>query len=687
MSRWRPALPEPHAGWPTPEARAIVHWLREAGARTGRRRIARVALVASLAALVVASLARVAGVPFVPALALVALTVLVPVIVEAWRIARTTTLVDVARDLEQQHSGFDNLLVTAAELAAMPAPRTGLATVVAQAASARLQRVDIHAIDDGRRLLAVCVVLLAAAVFVAHGPAGVSPEFEGQGDPAGATAGDAGLDELRVRVTPPDYLGQASASLVNPARLELPAGSRVAIEIESSAAHLDVAVPGAAPTPIPDGAPFRTVVLTASASTVWTLRALDADGAVLEERLLPVAVVDDRLPSVRIAAPARDQAFPDATGRVAIGIEAVDDHGLGRLVLRYTRVTGSGETFMFTEGEMPVRVERRSSRDWRGAVEIDLGTLGLEVGDTLVYRAAARDRRPGAVDALSDSFLIEIGGIAGAASGGFTLPEDEHRHAISQQMVIVKTESLHAARAKMPPEDVLEESHHLAAEQRMVRAEFVFMTGGHVHDEVEEAEASHEIAEGRFENEAMIEMLSATSHMSRAERLLIDGNTGEALVAERLALKALQAAFDRRRYFLRTTPERSRIDLDRRLSGSLDDARPWVREAAGTGAPEGLAALEEALRLVERAAAAPDLPLAEVARALAAIDAAAPDVQDSVARLGAASDPSARRDALAHAAALLRVRAARWLAPASESPVETDAARGHLRGRPRGGPR
>lgn len=644
--------------------------------------------MAAVAAVVVAGLARVAVLPLLPSLTLVALSALAPVLFAAWRVARTTTTVGVARDLERHHPGFDNLLVTAAELAAVAAPRSTLAATVARAALERLEDIDVRMVDDGRRLLPVCLLLVAVAASVALWPRAetVIPPREVAGTPA--VAGDGGLDDVRVLVTPPDYLGQASASFVNPARLEVPVGSRVEIAVASSAAHLDVAIPGTAPVPMAGSTPARSVVLAASTSTVWTLRALREDGTVVDERLLPVAVVEDRAPSVRIGAPARDQVFPDPARRVAIGIEAVDDHGLGRLVLRYTKVTGSGETFTFSEGEMPVQVERRSARDWRGAVEIDLGALGLEVGDTLVYRAAARDRRPGAVDALSDSFLIEIGGMAGAASGGFTLPEDEHRHAISQQMVIVKTESLHAARAKMAPEDVLEESHHLAAEQRMVRAEFVFMTGGHVHDEVEEAEASHEIAEGRFENEAMVEMLAATSHMSRAERLLVDGNTAEALVAERLALRALQAAFDRRRYFLRTTPERSRIDLDRRLSGSLDDARPWMREAETPAREaEGLAALEAALRLVDLASATPAMPLADVARALVTIDAAGTDVQEAVARLGAVVDDEARGEALRHAAALLRARAAIWLAPASGLPVEGDPLRGRLRGQAPGGVR
>ncbi len=643
--------------------------------------------MAAVAAVVVAGLARLVVLPLLPSLTLVVLSALAPVLFAAWWVARTTTTVGVARDVERHHPGFDNLLVTAAELGAMAAPRSKLAATVAGAALERLKDIDARMIDDGRRLLPVCLLLVACSVSVALWPRADEglPPRDVSGTP-GVAGGGQGLDNVRVVVTPPDYLGQAPASFVNPVRLEVPAGSRVEIGVASGAAHLDVVAPEAAPTPLAGTAAARTAVLTASVSTVWTLRALGDDGAVVDERLLPVAVVEDRAPTVRIAAPGRDQVFSDAAQRVAIGIEAVDDHGLGRLVLRYTRVTGSGETFTFTEGEMPVRIDRRSTRDWRGTVEIDLGALGLEMGDTLVYRAAARDRRPGAVDALSDSFLVEIGGMAGAASGGFTLPEDEHRHAISQQMVIVKTESLHAARAKMTPDAVLEESHHLAAEQRMVRAEFVFMTGGHVHDEVEEAEASHEIAEGRFENEAMVEMLAATSHMSRAERLLIDGNTAEALVAERLALKALQAAFDRRRYFLRTTPERSRIDLDRRLSGSLEDARPWVREAeAAAGEADGLAALEDALRLVDLAAATPAMPLADVARALVTIDAAAADVQEAVARIGAVEDDEARGEALRQAAALLRARAATWLAPASGLPVEGDSLRGRLRGWAAGG--
>ena len=99
----------------------------------------------------------------------------------------------------------------------------------------------------------------------------------------------------------------------------------------------------------------------------------------------------------------------------------------------------------------------------------------------------------------------------------------------------------------------------------MVRAEVVFLGGGEVEDEVEEAAHSHELAEGRLENTGRAEMLTAINFMSRAEAQLNDGRAAEALVFERQALASLERALDRRRYFLRTLPDRSRIDITRRL--------------------------------------------------------------------------------------------------------------------------
>ncbi len=213
---------------------------------------------------------------------------------------------------------------------------------------------------------------------------------------------------------------------------------------------------------------------------------------------------------------------------------------------------------------MKVRAEGPS--DWRGETQIDLDALKLVDGDTLVYRAIATDRKPGADPSMSDTFLIEIGRLAGVASTGFAVDEDRDRQGLSQQMLIIKTERLHASRNSMAAEAFQEQSRLLAVEQRMVKAEFVFMTGGEVADEIEEAEHAHELAEGRFENTAQVELLTAIREMSRAEARLNAADTAQALTYERAALRALQRAFDRRRYLLRTLPERARIDPARRLT-------------------------------------------------------------------------------------------------------------------------
>ncbi len=139
-------------------------------------------------------------------------------------------------------------------------------------------------------------------------------------------------------------------------------------------------------------------------------------------------------------------------------------------------------------------------------------------------------------------------------------------------------------------------------EQPMVRAEVVFLGGGEVQDEVEEAAHSDEVTEGRLENTGRAEMLRAINFMSRAETVLNGGQAVEALVIERQALRSLERAFDRRRYFLRTLPDRSRIDLTRRLTGNLKDARPWTRERHAAGAAPALEA-QRALMLDLAAAA------------------------------------------------------------------------------------
>src|SRR5207253_5353286 len=115
------------------------------------------------------------------------------------------------------------------------------------------------------------------------------------------------------------------------------------------------------------------------------------------------------------------------------------------------------------------------------------------------------------------------------------LPEQETRYALSQQMLIVKTDRLLQRRASTSAADVTEASLNLAAEQRMIRAQFVFMLGGEVNDEEVEAEQSVELQAGRLQNRGQSDLRAATIAMSQAEKMLTGVSLPEALAAERAA--------------------------------------------------------------------------------------------------------------------------------------------------------
>ena len=313
------------------------------------------------------------------------------------------------------------------------------------------------------------------------------------------------------------------------------------------------------------------------------------DGA---RRMMPVVVSPDALPAVRLTAPGRDLVYAGGNPRIAFDARATDDFGLRSLALRYTKVTGSGENFEFQEGEIPLAVTPPARATGRGSASRSLAELNLKDGDMLVYRAVAADARPGDGSASSDAFFIEISKLGVAAGDAFTLPEEETKYALSQQMLIVKTERLHQRRASMPPSELAEQALNLAVEQRMIRAEFVFMLGGEIDDEEVEAEQSTELQAGRLQNRGQRDLRAATIAMSQAEKLLTGANTADALVAERAAVAALQRAFSRDRYILRALATRSQLDPARRLTGSLADASGLAPRAARRAGepPRGAAA-------------------------------------------------------------------------------------------------
>ena len=595
--------------------------------------------------------------------------------VRSWR--RWTTA-HVAAVVESRRHGLDNLVVTAEEMASGRGKPTHplIAEAVASAALARLHALAPNTVQPLARPLALGAgsVLALVALFVGL-PSAEKPEPTphqgpgGPGDTAVLATGD-----LRVAITPPPYAPGEPTTLLNPPSVTALEGSRISLAVGRAAAAVLVNLDGST-TLFAEQGNQRVLSFTAVDSRPLLVR-FEAIGS-SADRLVQLRVQPDQRPSVRIERPAKDLIFPDAAGEVAVAIAARDDVGLESLALRYTKVSGSGETFTFEEGEWPVRVARTAVGDWTAHAELSLAALQLQDGDTLVYRAVARDGNPKADPTLSDSYLIEIGRLAGVASTGFALPEERDRQAISQQMLIIKTERLHAERAKLSEEAYVEQARLLAIEQRMVKAQFEFMTGGVVEDELEEAAHSHELAEGRFENTGQIELITAIREMSRAEARLNTADTAQALVYERAALGALQRAFDRRRYLLRTLPERTRIDLSRRLSGDLDTARSSVQAVAAPDADPFLDRARDLLRELDSAASVTVNGPAVASRILA-LDPASEQLQQAALQVAAARDLASLATAVREAQRTVTGAMSARLAKAGSTPISQDPLSGRL---------
>ena len=435
---------------------------------------------------------------------------------------------------------------------------------------------------------------------------------------------------ISATITPPPYTREPPRTIGNPDRIEALQGSRLSLEVQGGPWRIRFA---ADPLEARESGKTTAVDLTLVRSGYLAIEPIDRDAS-KARRLLPVLVTPDRAPAIRVEAPGKDLLLPDASPVIGVSASAVDDYGLQSLELRYTKVSGSGEQFEFNEGSLPLTIARESSRNWKARTDLALSRLGLAPGDTMIYRFVGRDERAGDVGlASSDTFFIEVAGPGQVALAGFELPPDRERYALSQQMIVLKLERLRAREQTIDRATLEQEVGNIAAEQRAVRANFVFLMGGEIEDEEAEAEHSHEIQEGRLENTARREIADAIQHMGKVEAGLAAVNTAAALPPARAAVEALQRAFGRNRYILRTLPVRSRVDPSRRLTGEISTASDWRRELlppvpeASVIAARGLLARLLELAPSLKAGSTSPLSLTTLAEEALAIDPASADWQ------------------------------------------------------------
>ena len=493
------------------------------------------------------------------------------------------------------------------------------------------------------------------------------------------------IDAVEFAVESPAYAAKPVRIVRNPDRLDVLAGSRIAIVVRTNGSAVSLLTLDTSRALI-ESAPGTfagTFVAVADGFVAFEPRA--AQGIVGARRRVGLSIVPDLDPRVSIVAPGRDLVLPHGKRTIQLAIDASDDIGLVSLKLRYTRVSGSGERFTFIEGEVPLDITRSSVGKWIARARWKLDTLALESGDMVVYKAVAADARPGAPSVESDAFIAEIASPGGVAAEGFSIDPDQERYAISQQMVILKTQRLIAKQRTLSPELFADEALSIAVEQRHVRAEFVFMMGGEMNDggldaaslddlnEEEEAAREDELLGGREANQGQLALRRAIVAMSLAARSLTTADAATALTHERAALIQLERAFSSRRIILRALSVRESLDSARRLSGDLSETVRFSRTIARPDPDARAVALRSLLGelfALSGAGAGAGAPV-DAARALPIlaervlrIDPSEPALQEIARTMSSGSESNGSREQVARAAAAISAEMRRLL-PAS----------------------
>ena len=558
---------------------------------------------------------------------------------------RRPRLTEMARDVERATGRHENSLVTFAETIehtnGLDARPYVLARLEAQARRAAI-KMDASTVTTRRNaarafiILAVGVLLLLA--FRVLAPIAFARESRrilwlesdrkssAKYGPAGA--GNSGsnavtVESLDIRVVPPAYSGLSVEEVTGDEAVRVLTGSQIEVELTASG-KVEGATLGFG------GAKTRMraqgegnfngsfAALTSGAFEVQVISGDDAPAPFVRA----IEVYSDARPEVHITEPISDQLLRGVPVRpVPVRWTAKDDLGLAEVVLKYIRSRGEGDAAQFVNGSLDlIGFERTDTRDWRGGTSIDLTHLGLQAGDTLVYWIEARDKNPSANNTgRSASLAIAI--IAPEPlklNLGDLGPNEIGRFLLSERMIIIHTENLHAERSRLARDELLRRAGVIAAEQRDFKNSFndymsVEGTGEERHDantvgpqSVEERvrEADEERTGVHMHGipdpppgtpSSVRDMTFAIRAMWDAEEALSLGDTQKALGFEREALTLLKRAQLAVRYVPPVFARSKSIDLKRRYAGELNEIKTRLEKLSPRSESKETVALRAAL--------------------------------------------------------------------------------------------
>jgi hypothetical protein len=431
------------------------------------------------------------------------------------------------------------------------------------------------------------------------------------------------VEKMNVRVVPPAYSGLSTEEAFGDARLRVLAGSRIDVELDTSGNVTGAALGFGGAT-----IQMRTLgegrfsgSFVPDASGAFETRVLAEDQPTPSPVVRAIEVYADVPPEARITEPTSDQLLRGVpSAPISVNWTARDDLGLGNVVLKYIRSRGEGDAAQFVNGVVPLSgVEHINSREWRGGAKIELSRLGLQPGDTLVYWIEAQDRNPSANN-MGRSASLAIAIIAPEPvklNLGDLGPTEIGKFLLSQRMIIIHTEKLHAERARVQREEFLKRAQGIAAEQRDFKNSFNEYirfegSGEEVHqgstaqesveDRVQEAEEErtgvhmHGIPEPPSGSPSSVrDMVYAIRAMWDAEDALSQGDTTKALGFEREALTRLKRAQLAVRYVPPVVARSKPIDLKRRYAGELNEIKTRLEKLSRPSESKDKTALRAAL--------------------------------------------------------------------------------------------
>jgi len=561
-----------------------------------------------------------------------------------WRSRHFVSTNRVALWIEERIPELHYSLVTAMEQRESPFAE-GMERAVAQQ---NVGGVTLAALRRGWMAAAAALVAALLLLYVspsaAFGRGGASSRFGRFGGTSGVPAASR-LDDIQVLITPPAYAGGRATTLDDPSSIAALTGSSIAIRGKGSAAGLTATV----------SAPVRISGLDGGWSVSFEMPAKPAPLALRDRSYERIIVLDpraDAAPKIVLTSPLRDTTLRAPRLVVQLNATATDDIGLDAGHFEYLITTGSGEIFKARTITTPV-VRFGGSRISLISVTLDLASLQLGEGDIVSMRAIAQDGNtlsgPGVATSDTRTIRIARAGEYDSLAIEAAAPQPIDSSATSQRMLIVMTEQLVREQPKLTRQELVKRSTEIGDLEERIRRrvheiltenpeEIVTEKPGDSAATIEQMEAPEQITGAKNPD-----LVTAYNALWQAVRSLQIAEPAPALPPMRVALKALDRARLANRLYLRGTPPKIVVNIERvRLSGK-------EKGTPSTRTPRSFADSAR-VRLSSRFSAVLDLIEKQPARAmtelaLMRVD-ALPSLPDFAAALGEATDAiRAGRDA------------------------------------------